>query len=216
MKGYKVRVEGEYIARPSLVGGDRVVKKYDIVVNLPVMDRAMSVIKNKLLRPALSVRYDDFIVARTYHITQIEALDVQSQDLLKKVPVQYMNRDTLLQFILDENLPVDADLYPNLFKLREAVESAQANPEEFARKQEERRGSLLEDQTLAEMNPGLFARDENTVDTNSNKNGKNPPPLVTPKALPKILHGKQIESRIDGLEADIIRTAQTDLNVSDI
>lgn len=216
MKGYSVQVEGEYIARPNITGGDRLVKKYEVTVNLPSMDRAMSVIKNKLLKPALLVKYDDFVVPRTYHITKIEALDEESQAALKKVPVQYMNRETLIQFIESENLPVDADLYPNLFKLREAVEGAQANPEDFAKKQEERRESLIEDQTLAGMNPGLFAKDENTAQVAAPERTKKTGAFGAVKALPKVAHEKQTEDRINALGAEIERTAQADLNAADV
>lgn len=156
MRGFKVKVAGEYIARATQVGVGKQIRTYEIEVNIPSMDCALSVIKNKMLTPILSKKYHDYSSYRTYHIVEVAPLDEASAAALKKVNVRYMGRENLLRRIDEENLPVDPDLYPDLFKLREAVIHAGTDPEGYLKKLALRRGDLELEVQLAQLNPELL------------------------------------------------------------
>lgn len=157
-KGFKVTVVGQYIGKAEHIGGGgKPIKDYKIDVNLPSMDRAMSVIKNKLLTPTLSRKYADYTAYRTYHIVGIEPLDKASAAAMKSLGVKYMGREALKEFIEENALPVDPLLYPDLFKLREAVEMARTDPSGYLKKLELRKDDLALDVEIARLNPDILA-----------------------------------------------------------
>jgi hypothetical protein len=201
---FEVKVEGEYFARSGVMGAEVVIKNYEVVVKLPTMDRAMSVIKNKLLRLALSAKYEDFKAPRTWNITSIKPGNEASKKAMKGLPVMYLDREALVGMIDDQSLAVDASLYPSLYKLREAITLCKANPEHFKKQQEINRPGLIEDQILADLNPGLIPKTSTTATV--------PVPAPTPvpaenakKALTEEENSRQTEDRVRTETARMIK-----------
>lgn len=214
MKGYKVKVVGQYIARSGVLGKERIIKNYEMEANIPSMDRALSVVKNKLLGPVLSKKYEDYVRYRTFHIVQITPLDQASKIALRKVEVRYMDREALINYIHENALPVDHRLYPSLFKLREAVEFAKEDPDGYAKRLELRRADLEMDLELAAMNPEAFQDEQSVFETAgasiSLGSSKQPGTVGTASDKPKNpvtkeRLEKQTQNRLEGLKADMKR-----------
>lgn len=156
MRGFTVTVVGEYIARSGVLGNEKVARPYEIEGNIPTLHAALSIVKNKLLDPLLSKKYSDYVTYRTYHITKISPIDPNDASLLADIPVSYMDRESLIQFCKKNNLPVETHLYPDLFKLREAVEFAYTDPKGYVKKLELRRNDLEMDREVAALNPEVY------------------------------------------------------------
>ena len=70
LSGYKITVEGQYYVALG-EGKGKGLKRYKLDINLPSMDSALSVIKNKILDPILSKLYIDYVSYRTHNITNV-------------------------------------------------------------------------------------------------------------------------------------------------
>ena len=212
MKGFKVKVVGEYYARSEVLGEKRVVKQYEFEANIPSLNAALSTVKNKLLTPVLSKKHADYIMYRTYHITEITPLDEASKAQMKKVEIAYMDRASLVDYIQENHLPVDSRLYPDLFKLRVAVQEAKTDPDAYLKKLELRRADLEMELKISELNPGLHDQPETPASVSiANKSDKEVTPETPPQTKKQITPAKinaQAEERVAGLNKDMIDTGE--------
>lgn len=199
---FRVKVTGQYVARSGVMDKEKIKKNYEVEGNIPTLNAALSIVKNKLLSPALAAKYTDYVTYLTYHIVEITPLDEESRTQLSKVEIRYMGRDVLLRFIRDNNLPVDARYYPDLFKLREAVEFAKEDEKGYLRQFELRKPDLLLDLQMAECNPQLFHQGEpsNFVASVSLV----PTPAKSKVSSPSALATKT-QNRLEGLKHEQIK-----------
>ncbi|MCP4990968.1 MAG: hypothetical protein GY928_34455 [Colwellia sp.] len=154
LSGYKVKVEGEYIA--STVSKGKVIQNYSVEVNLPTMDCALSILKGKVLPKVLSKRYKDFVRLRSQHIMQATPFgDV----VPTKAVLWQMNEKTIHSYIKENSLPVKPHLYENLLALRTAVQLAEDDPDRFARKQGKLEKDFKVDSGLRALNPEFYDND---------------------------------------------------------
>jgi len=172
---FRVKVVGTYIARSGVMEKEKVKKSYEIEGNIPTTYAALSIVKNKLLSPALAKKYPDYVAFLTYHITEIVPLDEQSRKRMKTDEVSFMDRKSLLDYIRDNGLAsrteydqktktdirlgVIPEYYPNLFRLREAVQFAKDDPYGYAKHFSLKEADLKMDLEMAACNPGLFQDD---------------------------------------------------------
>lgn len=159
-KGYKVVVQGDYYA--SAPGHGKMVKRYKVEVMLPSMDRALSVIKNKILQPLLKNKLPDYLSFRTYEIVSYEAVGgVKSPT---NIPVHIMNRPELIKYIEDEGLPVKVKDFIEIQDLRDAILYAVQDPIGYEKKFTEKKADAAENKALKELNPGITEAGENVED----------------------------------------------------
>lgn len=153
---FTVNMEGTYYA--STPHG-KVSKPYTITVRLPgeCMDRAMSVIKNKLLTPLLSKKYEDYSGYRTYSIVDISAPKGVE---LKTNNIRLMKRTQLKSYIDSRDLNVDDTLYPKMQDLREAIMMAEEDPKRYATHEAALRESAELDNMLGDLNEGFRGFEE--------------------------------------------------------
>jgi hypothetical protein len=202
---FRVKVTGEYIARSPVSEKEKIKRVYEIEGNIPTANGALSIVKNKLLVPALTKKYPDYVSYLTHHIVELIPLDEKSAAEMSQAEVSYMDRDRLLRYIKENALGVDARYYPDLFKLREAVKLAKEDPKGYAAQFALREPDLRLDLEMAACNPQLFQPQETPEDGG----------LVAtisisdkPKALLKTANIKQTEDRLAGLRADQIRDGE--------
>lgn len=157
---FKVKVVGQYMARSGVMDKEKIKKNYEVEGNIPTLNAALSIVKNKLLAPLLSAKYNDYVTYLTYHIVEITPLSDDAKREMNKVEIQYMSRSALLAYIKDNALAVDVRFYPDLFKLREAVQFAKEDPKGYAKHFELKKPDLLLDIQMAECNPQLFSTGE--------------------------------------------------------
>ena len=153
--GYHVSVEGQYF----VVAGEKkkTLKEYSIVVNLPTMDSALSVIKNKLLDIVLPKKYPDYAGYRTHHIVDVQPFGNVVQ---AKAELWQMNRVTIHSYIAENELPVNTDIYDSLLELRQAVEMCEADQDNFLRVQAQKEEEYKLMSSIRDLNPELFSKDD--------------------------------------------------------
>lgn len=219
---FLVKVVGTYVARSSIMEKEKVKKNYEVEGNIPSINAALSVVKNKLLGPALTKKYPDYITFLTYHIIEITPLDDKARDQMNKAEIHFMDRPTLLRYIKDNNtgacvletrdacgavvdekdMPqVNPTYYPSLFKLREAVQYAKDDPKGYQRHFQIHEPDLRLDLEMAKCNPDLFKAEEGFVASVSLT-------PATPKAKAPALHTKATGDRLAGLAADQVRDGE--------
>jgi len=202
---FKVKVVGQYIARSGVMEKEKIKKNYEIEGNIPTLTAALSIVKNKLLNPALQAAYPDYITFLTHHIVEITPLTEEAKKQMTKAEVNFMNRESLVAYIKEHALPVQPDYYPELFKLREAVTYAKEDPKGYQAQFALREPDLRLDLEMAACNPHLF-----------NKNGENfVGSISVPKASTSTVSpvkaskapqlAKKTKDRLNGLRADQVR-----------
>lgn len=227
---YKVKIAGQYIARSGVMNNERIIKDYEIEGNIPTMTAALSIVKNKLLAPALAAKYADYLAYRTYHIIEVTPLTPEAKADYDKKEVAYMSREALIQYVKenrigaceaevtvgvdDRNKPIkktvtypilDVRYYPDLFKLREAVQSAKEDPVGYQKHFEAHKQDLELDLQVAAANPELFKQKVDptlaaSIETAPKKKAPSAPALI-----------KQTEDRVSGLAADQARDGEIGL-----
>jgi len=157
LSGYKVTVEGQYF----IVAGEKrkSLCNYKFDINLPTMDSALSIIKNNILDAIMPKLYKDYAGYRTHHITCVEPFGNVAQ---AKAVLWQMNRPTVISYIAENELPVNVEIYETLMDLRQAVEMAEADPDNFLRVQGKREKEFKLTSTLRELNPELYGVKEET------------------------------------------------------
>jgi hypothetical protein len=150
-KGWKVVVSGEYFAE-SPTGRGKIAKPYEHSFNLPNLDAALSVIKNKLLDSALRKKHSDFIAVRTNKIS--EAVPLSPETPLSN-NLAYMNRAQLEAHIAHVRAPIVSATYAVLADLRDAIIDYTQTPDGFEKREKERQSKRHVDAELAELNPEI-------------------------------------------------------------
>lgn len=154
--GYSVKVRGDYYAPSKDQPGKKVKNKYEVDVNLPSLDNALSVIRSYLVAPAIrrNPKYADFSSVRTCEIVSVTPLSASTPDSRN---LQFMSREGLEAFISDQNAPIDPKEYEDLGDLRRSVIDFQLNPRGFEDREVKRRKERKLKAELAAMNPELAA-----------------------------------------------------------
>ena len=153
-KGYAVTVRGDYYAPAVDFPGKKVKKPYQVTVNLPSLDAAMSVIKHKLLDAAVRRKHADFIGVRTHEIVGAVPLSAETAE---SNHLQFMNRERLTSYIRDHAVPLDSASYPDVVVLRSAVIDYTLNPAGFEKREAARQAERRASDELAALNPELSA-----------------------------------------------------------
>lgn len=235
---YKVKVQGQYIARSGVMNNERIIKDYEIEGVIPTMTAALSIVKNKLLAPALAAKYADYLAYRTYHIVEVTPLTQEAINTFSKKEVAYMSREAIIEYVKENRVgaceaevvvgvdernkpikktvqypPLDPRYYPDLFKLREAVQSAQEDPVGYHKNFQAHKADLELDLQMAAANPGLFKQKVDPSLTASI--------ATSPKKAPAApVLAKQTTDRVQGLAADQARDGeiglQDDTNLGDL
>jgi hypothetical protein len=173
---YRVKVIGQYVARSPVSDKEKIKKNYEIEGNIPTLTAALSIVKNKLLAPALSRKYPDYVTFLTYHIIEITPLTDKAKSDMSKAEVQFMDRPTLLRHIKDDALQIGDDdknapvepfphaYFPDTLKLREAVQMCKEDPIGFTKWFRARKEDLAMDIEMARANPELFNQPATTPD----------------------------------------------------
>ena len=164
--GYKITVAGQYFVRE----GERrlSLKSYKFDINMPSMDSVLSVIKNRVLDVVLKQKYEDYVSYRTHEILDVQPFgDIAPQ----KAVLWQMNRPTILSYISENELPVEPEIYETLMDLREAVQMAEADPDNFKKVQDDKRENHKILSGLRELNPELFPQPEGGDKTDEGTEG---------------------------------------------
>lgn len=203
-KGFEVELTGEYVARSGVMGKERVLKNYRIKCIVPSTDKVLSVIKNKILGAKLKKEYEDYVLFRTYHILSITPLSEEDRFSADLSNIRYMNRDNLIQLVRKNALGVPCELYPSLFKLREAVLFASNDPQGYAKHLDIHRADLELDVEVAKLNPDL---QQDSSETYESPTGPATPSTSAKTKVKKNLSeshiAQQTEERVEGLGADM-------------
>lgn len=153
--GYKITVEGQYYCSVPM-GKGRGLARYSFEVNLPTMDQALAVIKNKILDKVLSKKYKDYVSYRTFNIVNVQPFG----DATKvNLDIWQMNRPLLLEHIRKNSLPVNTDLFPVLLDLRNAVDLVKADLDRFISFQKKVEKEFALNNSLKDLNPELYGYD---------------------------------------------------------
>ena len=204
-KGFEVEVTGEYVARSGVMGKERILKNYKIKCVVPSTDKVLSVIKNKILGPKLKQDYPDYVLFRTYHILSITPLSPEDGFSADLNNIRYMGREDLVRLVKNNALGVPVQLYPSLFKLREAVLFASNDPKGYAKQLSLHREDLELDVEVAKLNPELQEKESETYHAPDMAKAPEPRELQ-PSNRPPISNAriaKQTEDRITGLGQDM-------------
>jgi hypothetical protein len=195
---YKVKVTGLFIARSPNSEREKVKKNYEIEGVIPTLVAALSVVKNKLLSPALTKKYPDYITYLTYHIISITPLTPEAEQKMSAAEIQFMDRPTLVKYIKDHALPVLEKYYPDMLKLREAVQHAKEDPTGYEKSFAFKKEDLALDLAMAAANPDLFSSDQIPTEPIT------PTAQETPKAKAssQATLRRKTEDRVKGLAAD--------------
>lgn len=149
--GYKVNLKGEYLAESS-TGKGKIRKEFEISVNLPKLDAALSIIKNRLLKPAMKKKYPDFIVERTVYVVDATPLSPATP---KSNNLAYMDFDQLKTYAAQVRAPIDPAAYFDVIHLRDAIIDWTQTPDGFKDREAVRQAARAEEREIAALNPGL-------------------------------------------------------------
>ncbi len=150
MRGYRVTVRGDYYYLAE--GNRKLLKQYEVEMNVPDVDLALSVIKNKLLEPALRRKYPDFMARRTFYVIDSKPL---CEGMPKPKNVRVMNRAQLSNHIEVIQAPIVVDAYADIQDLRKVLQEFINSPELFKNREGTRMMELKENRELAALNPEL-------------------------------------------------------------
>jgi hypothetical protein len=201
---FRVKVNGLYIARSPNSEKEKIKKPYQIEGNIPSLNSALSVVKNKLLAPALAAKYPDYVHYLTHHIVEVTPLDLSASEEMTRAEVQFMDRATLIRFIKESALPVDASFFPELQLLREAVQEAKEDPEGFQKRFALKKDDLILSAQIAAANPELFGQAASNTPASVLQAGQGAPKA---KRTPETL-AKNTGDRLKGLTAEMTREGE--------
>ena len=207
-KGFEVELTGEYVARSGVMGRERILKNYRIKCVVPSTDKVLSVIKNKILGPKLKQEYNDYVLFRTYHILSITPLSKEDGFSADVHNIRYMDRESLVRLVKTNALPVPTELYPSLFKLREAVLFASNDPKGYMKHLDIHREDLEMDVEVAKLNPEL--QEENSEIYKSTVSLPKPKAATAKKSTRASAENvaKQTEDRIAGMEGEMKKSGE--------
>lgn len=151
VSGFKVTVQGQYYARAQGEIKGKILKDYRIQVILPNSERALSIIKHKLLGRMLPKAYSDYISYRTHTI--VEMIDLSGRTKTSKLNM--MSKEDIANYVAKAALPVQTGTYGDILELRQAVVDAETDPQGFLKRDAKRLEDRKLDQTLMLLNPDL-------------------------------------------------------------
>lgn len=156
LRGYCVTVEGNYSAPSVDTPGRKVKRPYSIDVNLPSLERALSIIKNKMLDKMLKMKYPDYVTYLTHEIVNVRPL---TADTPESNNVAYMSAAGLLNFVATRAIPLDLEKnYDNgkdIRGIRATVTDYLLNPKGFKEREAKRLADAKTDRELEALNPTL-------------------------------------------------------------
>jgi len=151
LRGYAVTVAGNYSSPSADSPGKKVKRPYTLTVNLPSLEGALSVIKNKMLDKMLRMKYRDYVTYLTHEIVNVVPL---TPDTPESNNVAYMSFEALKNFVTTRDVPlVLADYGNDARSLRAAVTDWILNPKEFAVREKKRLAEQKLERELEAMNP---------------------------------------------------------------
>jgi len=153
-KGYSVVVKGVYLAPSPADPRKKVAKPYEIEVNVPKLEGALSLIKNHLLRPAVLRKHPEAGYIQTHEIVSQRPLSPATPETRN---LQYMNHDALSAYVKDNAVPIDLATpgYDDVVVLRESIIDYTLNPRGFEKREAERKTKREEVAALMALNPQL-------------------------------------------------------------
>ncbi|MBT5303850.1 MAG: hypothetical protein HOL31_02070 [Candidatus Scalindua sp.] len=183
LSGYTISVEGQYFVGAG--EGKRTLSNYKFDINLPSMDSALSIIKNKILPVILPKMYPDYLMYRTHDIVDVKPFGNVAQ---AKAVLWQMNRPTIISYITENELPVNVEIYETLMELRQAVEMAEADPDNFLIVQGKAEKDFKLLSGIKSLNPDLFAKPEEEVTNIVNHEVVNGPHRTVPIEKPILVN----------------------------
>lgn len=150
-KGYCVTVTGEYVCHTG-EGKNRARKAFKEDFNLPRLEAALSVIKNKLIKKRMARKYEGFIRVRTCSILETRPLSPGMPPINK---IEHMNKEQLAEHIKHIRAPIDPAEYTDVMHLRDAVVDFILTPVEFSKRESARQAERQGDVELAQLNKPL-------------------------------------------------------------
>jgi hypothetical protein len=217
---FKVTVVGDYIARSGISDKERIKKHYEVEANIHTLVGVLSIIKNKILPVALPRKYADYVTYSTHSIAKVVPLDEEGRKQFSRVDVDFMDRETLVQYIAENNIGacqvdeivgigedgkqikqtkeyprLDPRYFPDLFLLRERVKAAKEDAPGFHKWFKLHKTDLELDIQVAAANPELFNQ---KVDASLVAEK----PTSKPKRLTPEARIKQTTDRVEGLAAE--------------
>jgi len=155
LRGYAVTVAGNYSAPSADTPGKKVKKQYTLTVNLPSLEGALSVIKNKMLDKMLKVKYRDYVTYLTHEIVNVLPL---TPDTPESNNIAYMSFDALKSFVGARGVPlVLSDYGLDVRSLRSAVTDWILNPKGFEDREKKRLDDRKLEKELEAMNPSAVS-----------------------------------------------------------
>lgn len=150
LKGYAVTVRGLYTEPALDTPGKKIKKDYEIVANVPVLEGALSTIKNKLLDKMLKMKYPRYVAFLTHEIVDVKPLGANTPP---PDNVAYMNAEDLTAHIRMVRAPIDAKNYEgDIVGLRAAVVDFTLNPKGFKEREAKRLADRKETAELEALN----------------------------------------------------------------
>lgn len=151
LRGYAVTVEGNFSTPSVDTPGKKVKKPYSIVVNLPSLEGALSIIKNKMLDKMLKMKYPGYVTYLTHVITNVRPL---TPDTPESNNIAYMTFEALCNFVKSREVPLDLTDYGNdVRSLRAAITDWVLNPKDFVIREKKRLDEAKLQKELDAMNP---------------------------------------------------------------
>ena len=142
-------------------------------------------------------------------------MDEKAKAQLQQVEIQYMTRAMLVGYIRHNALPVDSRLYPDLFKLRVAVQEAVDDEDGYVKRLAKHKEDLEMDLLLGEMNPGLYEQElpESVSRANTGPVEEASGPISPPRVKETVKErqarlSRQQDTRVEGLRRDMISTGE--------
>lgn len=157
-KGYKLRVKGKYYA-PSPDQKGKIDKPFEVTVRVPKLAECKSILRNKLLTPAIQKQHPECKRFKEFRIVECTPL---SKETAPPDSVDFMNREQLEALVRrTEALSkvVDLETFPRndegTTALRAVIIDYAQNPHDFADRENARKAEREEDAELAALNPDL-------------------------------------------------------------
>lgn len=152
-KGYAVKIKGDFFAAAKDAPGKKILKPYEVVVNVTQLDGALSTIKNKILDVLLRKKYgeDGYLGFRTHEVVEARPLGGAPESN----HLAYMTRERLVVHVEENRIPVEPREYANVEDLRAAVVDFTLNPVGFEEREKLRQADRKETAQLLALNPDL-------------------------------------------------------------
>lgn len=153
---YEVTVEGKYYSNEA---GRKAEKPYKVTVKMDEQAKHrgfLSVARNEILPRLLAKKYPDYKRFRTHTVTEVKNITKGGTAVNE---LNFMNRNQIVAFITQRQLPIEYDLYPQIEDLRQALRNYRDNRDMFLKMQDKRKMYRTDELTMKraidELNPEL-------------------------------------------------------------